>query len=130
MSIFSKYPYQNFSDYNLDWCIQVCKEMLSEVESLDKWKTEHTKEYNELKAIVDSIYNGKLSPALENSIKTWLNNNAADIIAEWIKAVYFGLTNAGYFAAYIPASWNEFVEFDTVMDRDNPLYGHLLLRYA
>lgn len=130
MSIFSKYPYQNFSDYNLDWCIQVCKEMLSEVESLDKWKTEHTKEYNELKAIVDNIYNGKLSPALENSIRTWLNNNAVSIISEWIKAVYFGLTNAGYFAAYIPASWNEFVEFDTVMDGDNPLYGHLLLRYA
>lgn len=132
MSIFSKYPYQNFSDYNLDWCIKVCKEMLSEVEQLDEWKTAHEAEYAELKRIVDGIYSGDLTPALEASIRTWLQNNAASIISEWVKMVFFGLTDTGYFVAYIPEGWEDIVFKTTGYDIDlalMPDYGHLVLQY-
>ena len=132
MSIFSKYPYQNFSDYTLDWCIEVCKEMLSEVEQLDEWKTAHEAEYAELKQIVDGIYNGELTPALEASIRTWLQNNAASIISEWVKMVFFGLTDTGYFVAYIPEGWQDIVFKTTGYDIDlalMPDFGHLVLQY-
>lgn len=132
MSIFSKYPYQNFSDYNLDWCIEVCKDMLAKVTDLEGWKDQHEQEYNELKALVDAVYNGDLSPALESSIRTWLQRNAASIISEWVKMVFFGLTDSGYFVAYIPEGWEDIVFKTTGYDIDlalMPDFGHLVLQY-
>ena len=51
-----------------------------------------------------------------------------EYIAKAMRHVYFGLTNAGYFAAYIPDNWSE-LKFSTVMDYDSALYGHLVLEY-
>lgn len=132
MSIFSKYPYQNFSDYNLDWCIEVAKQILKDADGFVAWQKEHEKEYEDLKALVDQIYNGELTPALEKSIRTWLQNNADSIISEWVKMVFFGLTDAGYFVAYIPKGWSDIIFKTTGYDVDvalMPEYGHLVLQY-
>ena len=69
-------------------------------------------------------------------VQNWINNfdsNADTILRELIekyisRGVIFGLTNDGYFCAYIPESWS-YIEFDTIEDYDNPLYGHLVLKY-
>lgn len=45
-----------------------------------------------------------------------------------MKMVWFGLTDDGRFVAYVPQSWNEII-FDTIMDYENPYYGHLVLSY-
>ena len=132
MSIFSKYPYLNFSDYNLDWCIETVKECLIKVGEMDDWRETHEAEYEALKKLVDDIYTGKLTPALETAIRTWLKDNAASIIETWVKMVFFGLTNAGYFVAYIPDSWDDITFKTTGLDIDlalEPDYGHLVLQY-
>lgn len=74
------------------------------------------------------MYNGTLSPALEDSLKIWINHNLEALIGDAIKTVHFGLTNDGYFCAWIPSSWSD-VQFDTITDFDDPLYGHLVLMY-
>lgn len=51
-----------------------------------------------------------------------------EYIEKALKHVYFGLTNSGYFAAYIPENWSD-VHFSTIMDYDSALYGHLVLMY-
>lgn len=51
-----------------------------------------------------------------------------DYVAKAMKHVFFGLTNAGYFAAYIPENWSD-LKFSTIMDYDSALYGHLVLEY-
>lgn len=59
-----------------------------------------------------------------------------DIIKEYldraIKNVFFGLTDSGYFVAYIPDGWND-VEFHTteydITIETEPEYGHLVLSY-
>ena len=52
-----------------------------------------------------------------------------EMVQKYLTAgVYFGLTNDGYFCAYIPESWSK-IQFDTVQDFDDPLYGHLMLIY-
>lgn len=46
--------------------------------------------------------------------------------------VFFGLTDSGYFVAYIPKSWSDVHFCTTVYDIDvpsEPEYGHLCLRY-
>ena len=85
----------------------------------------------ELKEIYDNLYNGKLTPALEKSLKLWINANLESLIADAMKMVFFGLTEDGYFVAYIPDSWSE-ITFGTSGLDDFPAnvdFGHLTLSY-
>lgn len=54
------------------------------------------------------------------------------IIENAIKNVWFGLTQDGYFVAYVPESWND-VQFATtgldIVVPTVPEYGHLVVRY-
>lgn len=73
-------------------------------------------------------------------IQKWIINfdeKANIIITELIKdyiatMVLFGITEDGYFVAYIPSTWNE-IEFNTTgldtFTDIQPEYGHLVLSY-
>ena len=71
---------------------------------------------------------GEFPDSIQAAFAKWMRENALDIVGEMIKTVHFGLTNDGYFCAYIPSSWEE-IQFDTVSDYNDPLYGHLMLLY-
>lgn len=58
----------------------------------------------------------------------WINDNFADLISAGIKQVYFGLTDDGYFCAYVPDSWSE-ITFDTGIVYGRSDYGRLILRF-
>ena len=45
-----------------------------------------------------------------------------------MKMVWFGLTQDGYFVAYIPDSWDE-ITFDTGMIYSEDSYGCLMLKW-
>lgn len=64
----------------------------------------------------------------EKQIEAWINANMERIISEAIKMVFFGLTEDGYFCAYIPKSWAGIV-FDTGAVYGNDDYGCLILEY-
>lgn len=70
-------------------------------------------------------------------VQEWIDNFDTEqmykVIEEYIATmVFFGLTDSGYFVAYIPESWEsitfETTGYDTVVDL-MPEYGHLVLRY-
>ena len=129
--MFSEYPYIDFSNYNLDWIIKNCKDLLKRVKALETWEDKHNKEYQELKKILEDIYSGNLSPALIKALEKWLDKNGVDIIGRLVKNVFFGLTDSGYFVAYIPESWED-ITFNTsnydIIEPDIE-YGHLILSY-
>lgn len=129
---FNQYPYINENDLNLDWILKHMKEVLATVSKLDKWCSEHEKEYQELKKLVDDIYSGNLTPALVNALNKWFRENITDLIGQAIKGVFFEITDAGYFIAYIPEAWEEITFNTTEYDYTTPLqtqYGHLVLSY-
>lgn len=70
--------------------------------------------------------------AIEQELRELLDGDYVEMIqrymADAIKHVYFGLTNAGYFAAYIPDNWSD-LHFSTISDYSSELYGHLVLTY-
>ena len=61
-------------------------------------------------------------------VEKWINDNLEFIYDHTIKQIYFGLTDNGYFVAYIPESWDD-ITFDTIMNFSDPNYGALTLSY-
>ena len=67
-------------------------------------------------------------------VQEWIDNFDTsfieEIINQYVKMVFFGLTDDGYFVAYIPDSWDDII-FSTSQYDDfttlEPEYGHLIL---
>lgn len=130
--MFTEYPYTNFSDLNLDWIIAEMKKNLDAIAELEAWRAQHEAEYEQLKALYDAVMSGNFPPSIVNAFNQWMIENATDIVGEMIKAVFFGLTDSGYFVAYIPESWSDIIFNTTDYDIDVPDwigYGHLVLSY-
>lgn len=63
----------------------------------------------------------------EKQLTEWVEKNMPDLIAQAVKQVYFGLTDDGYFCAYIPDSWSD-ITFDTGAVFGRSDYGRLILK--
>lgn len=125
------FPRTDFHELNADWIIKHFKEFLDSFKEIDSWIEEHEKEYEELKEICDNLNNGTLTPALRQSLELWVEANLETLIDDAIKMVFFGLTDDGYFVAYIPDSWDEITFNTSGLDDFTPGidYGHLILSY-
>ena len=125
------FPYTDFHELNLDWILAHFKEFLEQIESLNTWRSSHEEEYQELKKLYDDILAGNFPESMVSSLKKWVEVNGVELIGEMIKTVFFGITDSGYFVAYIPDSWDE-IQFGTTGLDDFPAgvdYGHLTLSY-
>lgn len=126
-----QYNYTDFHELNLDWLIALVKELIQSVDLLTEWRSEHEKEYKELKKLYDDIVNGNFPPDMEAALRQWVIDNSESIIGELIKHVFFNLNDEGYFVAYIPDSWSDIIFGTTGLDTF-PVgidYGHLTLSY-
>lgn len=131
MSVFNQYPYISINDLNLDWIIKHFKEFIDEISKLEAWKATHERQYAELLKLVNDLYSGNWTPQFVATLVAWYKDNIVDIIGEMVKQVFFGITDDGYFVAYIPESWND-IKFGTTGLDDFPAgieYGHLTLSY-
>lgn len=133
MALFENVPYVNFQDVNLDYLIRTALEVKAVAETMEEWKREHSKEYEELvdrvadlELWVDDMNAGDIPQSVINGLRTWLDKNMVELLRRAIKMVMFGLTDDGYFVAYVPESWAD-IRFDTIMDYSNINYGHLVL---
>ena len=131
MGIFERFPYSNFHELNADWLISSTKEMLEIVDGIEDWKEQHEVEYLELKKLYDDLVAGNFTPEMEEALYNWTVKNTVEVIGSAIKTVFFGITDTGYFVAYIPGSWSD-ITFGTTGLDDFPAgvdYGHLTLKY-
>lgn len=125
------FPNTHFYDTDLREMIHKVTKILGTVESLDEWRIQHEAEYEELKQLCDAIISGKFPPEMIASLNKWFEKYGVDIIGNLVKMVFFGLTEDGHFAAYIPENWDE-ITFGTSGLDDFPAgidYGHLTLSY-
>ena len=128
--LFSQYPYLNFSDYNLDWVIKMVKELMTVCDGLTEWKTDADEQLQALQTFADAITAGNFPESMMRAFYDWVNRNVPDIISAAIKNVWFGLTDDGYFFAWIPDSWED-ISFSTTGYDDQIAgydFGHLVLR--
>lgn len=130
MGLFDHFPYTNFHELNLAWILEHFCEFIKAIDELQDWKTEHEKEYEELKKLYDDIVSGNFPPEMYKALHDWVVNNSTSIIYSLIKTVFFGLEN-GYLVAYIPDSWSDLIFGTTGLDDfpDGYGFGHLTITY-
>lgn len=129
--MFNQYPYINENDLNLDYILAKVKNLLDRVGSLEGWRVVHEAEYEQLESYYNDLVSGNLNPALIAAINQWCTLHITDLVGELVKIVFFGITDDGYFVAYIPDSWNDIVFGTTGLDDFPPGvdFGHLTLSY-
>lgn len=79
-------------------------------------------------AQLEDLMEGKNVPLYIDALSTWIDNNLQTLVGRVVKYVFFGLTDDGYFVAYIPDSW-DFIRFDTCIEPKADMYGHLIMQW-
>lgn len=128
-------------DNSLSYYEVLCKvvEMCNDIITAQNQTTEILKKYGlsikelqeqtaALAAELEKIKNGDYVSLYLDSLIEWIDKNIQQLVGRIVKYVVFGLTQDGYFVAYIPEAW-DFIQFDTITDTTSPLYGHLILNW-
>ena len=129
---FFEFPHTRTYDSDLGWLIKDYKTLDELVAAIKQWIVDTQPTIDELERLYNDIISGNFPDEMKESLKTWIQENAIDLIGELVKMVFFGITDDGYFVAYIPESWND-ITFNTTAYDINvalmPEYGHLVLSY-
>ena len=128
---FFEFPHTRTYDSDLGWLIKCCKTVEETLDALNQWKEDVNPTIEDLKQLYEEMMAGTLPPGVQEGINKWMRENALDIVGELVKMVFFGLTDDGYFVAYIPEGWDD-IQFGTTGLDDFPAgveYGHLTLSY-
>lgn len=88
----------------------------------------NTEEINKLKDLFEKFIDSGFDDYYKDQVEKWINENLTYIFTHVVKQVFFGLTQNGYFCAYIPSSWNDII-FDTGWNYSEDTYGRLILRW-
>lgn len=126
-----EFPHTRTYDSDLGWLIKIVKQLTEFVDGLEDWKTQHETEYEQLKALYDAIMSGAFPESITNAFNQWMQTNALDLVGELVKMVFFGITDTGYFVAYIPDSWADILFNTTGLDifPAGIDFGHLTLSF-
>lgn len=126
-----EFPYTDPNLYNDDWLLNKMKELLVKMGELEAWKTEYEQAYEDYKQMVEDIENGTFPESIRNAFSKWMRENAFSLVGELVKMVFFGITDDGYFVAYIPEGWDDIIFNTTGYDIAVAGYdfGHLTLSF-
>lgn len=131
MSYMFEFPHTRTYDNDLGWLIKQVGSDKEALAALEAWKESAEGSIAELQKLLDDIAAGNFPEEISNAIKNWITANFYDIVGDMAKTVWFGLTEAGYFVAYVPESWDEVVFKTTGYDYTTelqPEFGHLVLQ--
>ena len=125
----NKFPYTDFHELNLDWCIRTIKALFESVKDIDGWIETHEDEYKQLKELYDAVMSGNFPDPIKQAFANWMQQNAIDLVGQLVKLVTFGINDEGYFVANIPESWSDILFGTSGLDTIIPgvEYGHLIL---
>lgn len=126
---FFEFPHTRTYDSDLGWLIKDYKTLDEFKDAMLQWIEQTQPTIDEMNELLQMIASGNLPEGMQEGIKTWLEENALDLIGELVKMVFFGITDDGYFVAYIPESWSDIIFGTTGLDTiiSGYEYGRLVL---
>ena len=127
---FFEFPHTRTYDSDLGWIIKNMKSTDDAIAALEEFMSDAENAFDELNKLLNDIAEGRFPEEIANAIRQYIVRNYYDMVGDMIKMLWFGLTDSGYFVAYIPDSWDA-VQFNTsgydVELEIAPDYGHLVL---
>lgn len=109
----------------------LCKELGKNI-AYDEYQTGkinlNREDIDTLQALFQQFQESGFDDYYRAQIEQWVRDHMREIIEQAIKMVFFGLTDDGYFCAYIPKSWQGIL-FDTIANYADENYGCLVLSY-
>lgn len=127
----NKYPYTDLHELNLDWILKVVYESSASAADIKNRLDDLEADNETMITLYNEIITGDFPDTVKEGFELWMRENALDLIGELATMVFFGLTDDGYFVAYVPESWDD-ITFNTsnydivIPDID---FGHLILSY-
>lgn len=109
----------------------MCKLIQNLIEGLDANDQQTEKNrlaIEELKQLFEEFKEHGFDTYYKEQVLKWITDNINLLYQEFATQVYFGLTDDGYFCAYVPESWND-ITFDTGAVFGRSDYGRLILRF-
>ena len=128
---FFEFPNTRTYDNDLGWLIRNVKSAEDAVKKLEEFMADSQDAFDQLNKLLDDIAAGAFPEEISNAIRNYIVKNFYDIVGDMAKTVWFGLTDGGYFVAYVPESWDEITFKTTGYDYETELqpdYGHLVLQ--
>lgn len=120
------------TDY--EFLVKLCtkiNEVIVELNKLPELENVVNGLITDVKAIqeeLEKVKNGEYVSLYLDSLISYINNNLQELVSNTVKFVVFGLSQDGHFVAMVPSTW-QFIHWDTIMDYNSPLYGHLVMRW-
>ena len=115
--------------------LHICKEIGNMVAYLDEVGIKVNATHEEVEALAKELadfydnFADDFQVYYEERIAEWLDEHMREVIEASMRFLWFGLSDEGYFVAYIPSNWDN-LHFDTGMVYSDPdTYGHLILTY-
>ena len=125
------YPYTDFHELNLDTVLKILHDVTMSVNEVKKILDDYVDTADKFLELYNAMVNGDFPQAVQDAFNKWMRENAYDIVGDLVHMVFFGLTDDGYFVAFIPESWDDITFGTTGLDDfpDGIPYGHLTLSY-
>ena len=126
-----EFPYTDPNLYNDDWLLNKMKELLAKLKELEDWQKDFEDAYEQLEAMIKAIEAGEFPESIQKAFEKWMQQNAIALVGALVKMVFFGITDDGYFVAYIPEYWDDIIFNTTGYDISVVGYdfGHLTLSF-
>ena len=115
------------NEQRIKYLCMLCDDLCNYQNSVQKSVNSLGDRQTELEQIFTKFKESGFNDYYREMLEKWLDENMERIISRAVKFVYFGLTNDGYFCAYIPDSWDE-ITFDTGAVYGRSDYGRLILK--
>lgn len=128
---FFEFPHTRTYDSDLGWLIRQCKDNADAITVLEEWKSSTDDVIGDLEKLIKDISAGNFPPEIAAGVTKWISEHFYNIVGDMIRMVFFGITQDGYFVAYIPESWTD-IWFNTTgldIEIESFDYGHLVLSY-
>lgn len=128
---FFEFPHTRTYDSDLGWLIKQVNSYDEVISTLNAWIAENEPKLDDFENLYNMMMSGNLPAGVQEGINKWMQLHALDIIGELVKMVFFGITDAGYFVAYIPDGWDDIIFNTTGYDISitGTEYGHLTLSF-
>lgn len=111
-----------------EMCKELCK-LVDYANELGVYTSADRERIDELYAEFEQFKDSGFADYYEQLLQKWIDENQRAIYEHLAKQVFFGLTDDGYFCAYVPESWSD-ITFDTGAVYGRADYGRLILRFT